>query len=209
MAFRIRLTPEQKAKIAAERAFAEACFAANDIDLGRAILKLATDIRDGYPEEFSWERRGDGYSGALVWEIAPEIARRLGVADFRRGKRPYACAGDDDLTLRIFACNAIFGSRRTILKADGSREDPEAWSLLQREPCNGNPLAIGLDRVAPPTEDPNDGLARRIAEVSQTRGFPRQTAWSPAMDGTRRVVDAETQAGVAGELELRGTAYGL
>jgi hypothetical protein len=191
MAFRLNLTPAQRARIQSERAFARDCYAADDIWLGRAILKLVTDIRDAYPDQFSWDRRCDGYSGALVWEIAPEIARRLGVLDFARGRRPYACQSEGELALRVFTCNAIFGSRRTLLRADGSREDPPAWSLLQREPANGNPLAIGLDRVAPPTEDRNDQLALRIAEVSQTRGFPRQTAWSPAMDGSRRVAETE------------------
>jgi hypothetical protein len=186
MAFRLNLTPAQRAKIEAERAFAHDCYAADDIELGQMILKLSTDIRDAYPEEFAWGRSGDGYSGVLVWEVAPEIARRLGVFDFARGRRAYACQHDEDLAFRILTCNAIFGSRRTILRADGSSEDPPAWSLLQREPANGNPLAIGLDRVLPPTEDPHDQLARRIAEISQTRGFARQTAWSPGMDGTRR-----------------------
>lgn len=191
MAFRLNLTPAQRARIQTERTFARACYAADDIWLGRAILKLATDIRNAYPEEFPSGRPGDGYSGALVWEIAPEIARRLGVLDFARGRQPYACQNESELGLRVLTCNAIFGSRRTLLGADGSREHPLAWSLLQREPANGNPLAIGLDRVAQPTEDPNDQLARRIAEVSQTRGFPRQMAWSPAMDGSRRIAVSE------------------
>lgn len=197
MAFRLNLSPAQLARIAAERAFAQRCFSASDVELGRIILKLATDMRRLHPETFAWERRGDGYAGALVWELAPEIARRLGVPDFHRGRRPYACAGDDDLTLRIFTCNAIFGARGTVLRDPGSGGEPEAWSLLQREPCNGNPLAIGLDRVAAPTEDPNDALAMRIAEVSQNRGFPRQTSWSPAMDGRPK------HRGVEHEPELR------
>jgi hypothetical protein len=186
MAFRFDLTPAQRAHILAERRFARTCFTASDLELGRTILRLATDIREGYPDQFAWERRGDSYGGSLVWELAPEVARRLGVVDFRRGRRPYGCAGESALSLRIFVHNAIFGSRHGIQLPDGSAVDPDSWSLLQREPANGNPLAIGLDRVAPPTEDPSDQLARRIAEVSQTRGFDRQTAWSPAMDGVRK-----------------------
>ncbi len=193
MAFRLNLSPAQRARILAERTFAHACFAASDPELGRAILKLAVDIREAYPDQFAYERRCDGYGGALVWELAPEVARRLGVVDFRRGRRPYGCAREDALSLRIYVHNAIFGSRHVIHLADGSPTDPEAWSLLQREPANGNPLAIGLDRIAPPTEDPSDQLARRIAEVSQTRGFPRQTAWSPAMDGMRQITETEAQ----------------
>jgi hypothetical protein len=119
MAFKLNLTPAQRARIQAERSFAQACYAADDIWLGRAILKLATDIRDAYPNLFPWERRGDGYSGALVWEIAPEIARRLGVLDFARGRRPYACQNEGELALRVFTCNAIFGSRRSILRDEG------------------------------------------------------------------------------------------
>lgn len=189
MAFKLNLSPALRERIALERAYAHSCFAADDIDLGRMILKLAVDLREGYPAEFDMGDDRGNYSSALVWEIAPEIARRLGVVDFRRGKRPYACHDSDDHGLRSFACNAIFGSSRKVLSPSGSWEDPPALSLLQREPCNGNPLVIGLDRVAPPYDDPVDHLAWRIAEVSQTRGFPRQIAWSPAMEGTRHVAE--------------------
>lgn len=187
MAFKLNLSPAQRERIASERSYVHVCFAVDDTELGQMLLKLAVGLRDGYPAEYGDSGAGqDTCSLALVWEVVPEIARRLGVVDFRRGKRPYACQNDDDFRLRSRACDVIFGSHSRVLGADGILVDPPSLSLLKREPCNGNPVVIGLDRVAPPQDDRSDHLAWRIAEVSQTRGFPRQLAWSPAMDGTRR-----------------------
>lgn len=179
----IPLTEAQRERVARESAEACACHAASDIELGRRLIKLAQSVRKAFPENLPAEPAEHARCGSmLVWEVAPEIARRLGAPDFERGRRPYSLRDADPDDLRGIAAGSIFGSRVFLVLSDGKTADPFAWSMLRREPCNGNPVVIGLDRVAPPTNDRRDMLAMRLLEVSRARGHDPVMSWSPDLN---------------------------
>ena len=66
----------------------------------------------------------------------------------------------------------------------GELKIPACWSLLTRAPCNGNPVAIALDRLCDPDlNNRDDRMVRGMLEICQTRGLPMQgvdrAKWSP------------------------------
>lgn len=180
MAFKIPLGSSHRHEIQLEQSAADASYAMSDAELGRTLLELAMRLREKLPARFHWSTSGDGYDGALVWEVIPEVCRRLGVSDMARRSRPYALRNADDATLRNYAGHAILGCSPELLGGDSVARS--AWRQLLREPANGNVLAIALDRTAVPTEGPGDPLARRIEEISSRRGFDAITTWRPELN---------------------------
>lgn len=59
--------------------------------------------------------------------------------------------------------------------------------LLSQEACNGNPVAIALDRICPPSGASQDAVAKGIREVGRARFGcdSRINAWSPAFEDYR------------------------
>jgi hypothetical protein len=181
MAFRFPLGQGGQERIKRELQEAIACNDASDEVLARLLLSLATVVRDELPARFQWREPGDGYDGAFVWEIIPEIARRLGIEDASRQARPYALREVNESDLRSYAAYAILNAHPHLPGASAAAL--EAWRKLLREPANGNVVAIALDRIAAPAPDAQDPLALRLREVSVVRGFAETAIWRPELNG--------------------------
>ena len=122
--------------------------------LGEAILRLArARPAAGAPE---------------LAMLAAEVARRLGC------HAPAGPASTLDPTSLREAVSTALG------REGAGGPLPPADPLLA-DPARGNPLAIALDRVAPPDADRPDAVASRVAGACAYLGIPRTTAWHPGM----------------------------
>jgi hypothetical protein len=180
------LTPGQIDQVDRTRDYMASVHAMDNLALGQEIMRLAHEARRLYPEQLHrGERHRDTYTTSLFWDVAPEVARRLGVTVFGQTIRDDVRKATDQ-ELRNWVGSCIGGtpwSPRTGKDAEvGAPLCP--WQLLKHEAVNGNPLAIGVDRLHPATEyDRNDILSRAMNEVSSARGFePALLMWNPEMD---------------------------
>ncbi len=107
--------------------------------------------------------------GPTLADVAFEIARRLGCASVARGP----LAGLDPAGLRAAAADGLSRMGHTGPMAPG---DP-----LAADPARGNPMLIGLDRVAPPVSMPPDAPSRRVSDACAWLGIPDALAWHPGM----------------------------
>jgi hypothetical protein len=173
-------------------------FHLSDRFLARTIIGTARSARsvrqDGLAHHsVSRELR---HAAALVWDIAPEIARRLGESDIRAGeiRQQVKRATDADLRFWTWTCLQKTASS-FVASANGDRH--EAWKLLLHDPSEGNPLFIALDRLAPPENAHDDMCARYIAARDRGRGWDTgRTMWTPSSDGNRMRLSAAQMAQV-------------
>lgn len=153
--------------------------------LARAILLCARYAREIHPQGLSrgGASRQARYAATLAWDIAPEIARRLGEtalspfesrADFRRV---------DNVALRTMTW-ACYQHSTERLGGDPAGTAPDGgidpWLLLRHDPAEGNPLYIALDRFAPPGNAYDDTCARYISATWRQKGRgDGVTMWNP------------------------------
>jgi hypothetical protein len=162
-------------------------FHLSDRFLARAIVGTARSARSVRKDGFAHHSvpRELRHAAALVLDIAPEIARRLGESDIRPGEiRPQVRrVSDADLRFWTWTClqKTACGF---VASANGDRH--EAWNLLLHDPSEGNPLFIALDRMAPPENAREDICARYIAARDRGRGWENgRTMWTPSCEGNR------------------------
>jgi len=55
------------------------------------------------------------------------------------------------------------------------------WSLLLREPANGNPVIYAADRLSPGSLSKPDSIVKRLAEIAGHRKVQFDGVWTPAM----------------------------
>ncbi|MBY3150972.1 hypothetical protein HFO56_00820 [Rhizobium laguerreae] len=178
-------TTENEGRLVAESV--ERLFHLSDRFLGRAIVGTARSARSVRQDRFAHHSvpRELRHAAALVWDIGPEIARRLGESDIRPGeiRTQVRRVSDPDLRFWTWTCLQKTASA-FVVSADG--DGHEAWRLLLHDPSEGNPLFIALDRLAPPENTHDDICARYIAARDRGRGGDSgRTMWTPSREGNR------------------------
>lgn len=166
----------------------ERLFYLSDRFLGRAIIGAVRTARSIRPDGFAHHRvPGElRHAAALVWDIGPEIARRLGETDIRPSEIRPQVRAVSDVNLRFWTWRCFQKTAVAFLNADSDAERYSAWQLLLNDPSDGNPLFVALDRLAPPRNAQDDICARYIAARDRIRGWGDGRAmWSPAGQGKR------------------------
>ena len=192
--FLANLPPERRdvlrRQIAAESVEMRRLHGLEDRWLGEAILKLLRDVRRRSGAYALPHSDGGTYNSSLLWEVGPEIARRLGCKLAPHESADFETRIATPERLREIAGLAIANFDRSYLKdASDPSKDLCPVSLLCRDVANGSPLAVALDRVAPPGPGSNDRCARIVQEISARRGYEPREAWSPELqDRSRRAV---------------------
>lgn len=152
-----------------------------DLWLAAALLRLARDARRALGDRAANPLRDDPITDFL-WQIVPEVARRLGAAkallaneSSRMGLRE---CNPDDLRRAVGSC--LSGGAGSL-----SRETtPLSAMLLWRDPGHGSPCVIGLDRIAPPPPPhplSDDWVAARVAAAARAAGHDQTTSWEPGL----------------------------
>lgn len=183
--FRRFLSPESIRRIERERTELARIHSLEDRWLGEEILRLARRARSENPGLLA-DPRGTSYSPNFVWQVIPEIARRLGAKPgLNEATNPDITRSDDrrlrEITGHYLANSSLrYGMDRQIDRG----EEITAIALLEHEACNGNPVAMAIDRICPPApegETRNDPLARSIWSVGRYLDGVQVGAWSPAV----------------------------
>lgn len=194
--FRKFLSPESIRRIERTQTELARIHGLEDRWLGEEILRLARRARDENPKLLA-DPRGTSYSPNFVWQVIPEIARRLGAKPGLNEATDPDVIRTDDLRLREITGHYLansslrYGMDRQIDKGD----EITAIALLEHEACNGNPVAMAIDRICPPApqgETQNDPLARSIWSVGRYLDGVQVAAWSPEVV-TRRDMDFQAQ----------------
>lgn len=155
--------------------------------LAEELLKLARQARREAPE--CLENPADlNYDVNFVWQVIPEIARRLGATRLLANE-----ATDPDVVrksdreLREALGSYLTNHALDILDEktrDPYRETATALGLISGDIANGNPVAFAMDRIAAPAPadtHQSDWLARYMREISRARfGDDRFAAWEPS-----------------------------
>lgn len=148
--------------------------------LAEELLRLVRQVRAELPDQLSFADRATSHACSLVWDVVPEIARRLGSRslspDESRDPKVTDCEHD---ILRQYAGICL---KFSALSALVEQRCPDSVTrLLVREISEGNPIAIGLDRLslASGTTPPQDLIARHMSEWSRANGLDEVAAWQP------------------------------
>lgn len=175
-------------------------FHLSDRFLGRAIIGTARTARSFREDGFAHHAvpLQLRHAAALVWDIGPEIARRLGETDIRPGEIRTQVRAASDGDLRHWTWRCLQRTATIFIAPDSDHGGSfDAWKLLLNDPSNGNPLFVALDRLAPPENTQDDICARYIAARDRSRGWGNgRTMWAPS-EGTGRIrLSAEEIASV-------------
>lgn len=175
------LPPEVAARLERSKVRVERLYVLPDRWLGREIAGIARRIRASVPEFASPASEGDGYTKHMLWDVVPELARRLGEpllpnessdAGLRR-------AGEAELRRDVSTCLCNLSSVRLMRIVPEDLQDDLHMILL--DAANGNPVAVALDRIAPPGPEADDRIARHVREVSGCRRHVPTSSWHPGL----------------------------
>lgn len=180
MSFKLDITQEQR--IRQDRISSEIVrlYGLTDRWLGQEILQLARQGRQDRQDKLS-DPGNENYDTSFVWNLAPEIARRLGAGPLQLNEsRSIRLRSASDRELREMT--GLFLSNNSLDRMsrnfDMSYEDAlcsrvsESLEILGREFVNGNPIAIAIDRIcepAPADNDRRDWIARHTREIARYR----------------------------------------
>ncbi len=168
MNFKLRLSPEARLQLEAERTERLRLFGLADRWLAAELMKLARQARSERPDV---SRSHPSYDATLLYYLPTELARRLGETRLD--------VNDIDWELRELSGYALRQRTGYTLANVAAWAGGPAYARLAAEPCNGNPLVYAVDRLCPgrigDTEDP---LTRRLAEVAAVRGVPYDGSWT-------------------------------
>lgn len=145
--------------------------------LAGALLRIAREARD--PPRGARLPTDRHPVAVLLWHVVPEVARRLGAKDLL----PNEASQADHLEFASPAAlrdHASTGLRWLLAEPPASSA---AAALLARDPADGNPCAIGLDRVSPPPEPDapeQDWLSSRVCAAARRLGHAPTGSWTPA-----------------------------
>ncbi len=183
--FRRLLSPESIRRIELMDAELARIHALDDRWLGEEVLRLARRARQENPGLLA-DPRGGTYPPNLVWQVIPEVARRLGAKPGLNEATDRDIVESDDRRLRqrvgLYLANSDLR-----YGMDGRYDRGEALTAIEKLehlPCNGNPVAMAIDRICPPApkgEDRDDPLARDMWSVGRYLDGVQVAAWSPGV----------------------------
>jgi hypothetical protein len=187
--FKKLMSPELRKRHEAKIVEIDRLYQLPDRWLGRELMTLARNVRasgvfgDGYPD----------YSvaqSALFWDLIPEITSRMGETVFQPAERPLYVRRMDDQELRARVSELIW-SDRVIARTFDDRlfRDFNPYLLLVNDACNGNPVAIGLDRFAAVSEDAPDKIGDFVFQIADRRGHEASFYWRPEFNESRLPAD--------------------
>ncbi len=156
--------------------------------LGEALLRLVRTVRSAAPSLGREPPDVRGADADLTWDVVPELCRRLGCA-LRPGESvDPALRRAEGAALRILVSDALRSMSHPGLRAADAVDAPlDPVALLTRAVVNGSPVAIALDRVAPPTALDQDRCALKVRHASRRRNHPVTSAWHPSLQSWRPV----------------------
>lgn len=178
--FRKFMSPEQIARSDAERAEILRMWSLPDRFLAADLLRKVRVARNAYPV-LNMDYRGSTYETTFAWDVVPEVAARLGAAEFLPNERKSEVRQCSDKELRDWVGLSLkhMGMIREAWLERDDRANP--WLMLTHSLPNGNPVAFAMDRVCPPTLESRDWSAVHVREVARHRGFDGVSAWSPML----------------------------
>lgn len=189
MAFKIRdlLTPQQRLRLDRTRDELARIHGLPDRWLAEELLRLARATRQAHPDKLA-DPHGVTYEPNFVWQVVPEVARRLGATRLLPNEATSADVKTvSDAELRrmvgVYLQNTVLD--RWDLKKDS--DTPGPGEILGHNLANGNPVAMAADRLAPAPEaghDRDDWIARHTREISRRRGHEETPYWSPELQGS-------------------------
>lgn len=185
--FSLLLSPAQRQRLAKTAAELERIFSLPDRWLAEELLRLARGTRAMFPDKLAYDPRLSTYDRSLVWDVVPEVAKRLGSRNLTEQEASFEVRAHSGTALREHAgqCLHCTSINRWL---DHQANFPSPAELLVHDIPNGNPLAIAVDRLcpAPPREaHADDWIARHVREISRTRGFQETAIWTPALQHWR------------------------
>lgn len=175
------LSDEARRRLDVTRSEVERYFDLPDRWLAREIAGAARRIRASVPGLASPAWAGEGYTKHVLWCVVPELARRLGepLLPNESNDMRLRAADGDELRRHVGVCLANVGLVGLMRDVPAALQDD--LHLLLHEAANGSPIAMALDRIAPPAPDADDQLARGIREISRRRGHGEVSAWHPGL----------------------------
>lgn len=204
--FRSKLSPKSIRHVEVVKAELTRIHGLTDRWLGAEIHKLARKARQENPT-YLGAPDGLTYAPTLVWEVLPEIAKRLGATLGPNEARDFRVKTASPRELRELLGSFLKNSDLAygLEKRSGRSDDPEvvtAIELLMREPVHGNPAAMAIDRIcepAPSEDDRRDYIARSIREAGRYVDGVQVDRWSPEVV-TKVENDADFEPLSAGDL---------
>lgn len=161
--------------VRSDHAETERFFRLPDLWMGADLLRFSRRMRSLLPDEIAGpacctvERR-------MLWDIIPAISARLGISNFLPNEAlAMSLRGLDTFDFRHETTAVLTG-----LPKHPGYDAPHGWSLVTRDVCKGNILAIALDRAAPPAVA-SDWIAATIDKACNDRGIPARLTWMPEL----------------------------
>lgn len=182
--FSAMLSPQAREALEKSRCEMARIYALPDRWLGEELLRLARRAREELPEALGSRDAQAGYDAALVWDVVPEISRRLGCRKLQADEGLWRGLREADGQMFRRYAGACLQNNSIAYWAERQKASCGAAALLSREVVNGNPVAIGVDRLyraSPVGLDQDDFIARQVREVSKLRGFAETAVWWPGM----------------------------
>lgn len=175
------LSPELRARLERTRSEVRRSYELPDRWLAREIADAARRIRASVPALAAPGWGGEGYSCHVLWCVVPELARRLGepLLPNESNDARLRVAEGDELRSHVGICLANVGTVGLMREVPEELQDD--LHLLLHDSANGSPIAIALDRVAPPSPSSDDHIARHLREISRHRGHEIVSAWHPGL----------------------------
>ncbi|QMI49742.1 hypothetical protein [Burkholderia sp. MBR-1] len=176
---KFNLSPESRAMLDRIETTTIRYFSLTDRWLAQELLRLSRALRCQRPDI---QPTDCTYDASMLWHLVPELARRLGATSFRSNERTNgAIVLLTDAALR----ERIGHSLKQLCPYHFTPSSDEAH-LLFRQPYNGNPIAMALDRLCPPADLIHDPIARSIREIAAVRKIQTNGCWTPAMNRRSR-----------------------
>lgn len=182
MAFKLNISPEIRARVDAESAEMVRLFNLEDRWLANELLRLTRKIRDLTPFAVR-DPRGDTWNSSLLWDLIPELAYRLGGKLQLNESADFDLRRADGAELRLLVSHYLQNVATTYFRDAQQGELLDPVNVLFHNFWNGNPIAMALDRLAPPADDSVDHLATELLAMSRRRGHAATGAWHPGLQG--------------------------
>lgn len=180
MAFKLKLSDELQAKIDAEAREIGRIYALPDRWLAAELIRLTRLVRSRTP--YAARRpENDTYNSTLLWDVIPEVARRLGAPIELNESADANIRRSEGEVFREFVAACVTNASIGYLKDAERGELLDPVAILFHSFHNGNPIAVALDRIVPPTPESQDAFSRGVREVSHARGHGELCAWEPRL----------------------------